>query len=57
MLFGLGSIAKVDRDGEGIASAAKFRNAMKSSEVSALGDIFKSNDDTLQSIMKACSVK
>lgn len=57
MLFGLGSFAKVERDGEGIASLAKIRNAMKSSEISSLGSIFKSNDDTLQSIMKVCNVK
>ncbi|KAJ5248888.1 hypothetical protein N7468_000339 [Penicillium chermesinum] len=37
MLFGLGNIAKIARDGKGIASAAKVRTAMKSSEVSSLG--------------------
>lgn len=57
MLIGVGSIAKVSRDGEGISSIAKIRKGMKADEISTLGNIFKGNDDKLQSIMKVCNLK
>ncbi|KAJ5765052.1 glycoside hydrolase [Penicillium odoratum] len=55
MLFGIGSIAKVSRDGKGIASIAKLRASMKDSEIESFGTIFTTNDDKLQSILKICS--
>lgn len=54
MLLGVGSIAKVARDGEGIASVAKIRRAMKADDISSMGKIFSDNDGKLQSIVKAC---
>lgn len=57
MLLGLESIDKVDHDGEGIASVAKTRNAMQSSEILSLGPIVKSNDDMLQIILRVHKVK
>ncbi len=54
MLLGVGAIAKVARDGEGLASIAKLRQAMKADEISSFGSLFKGNDDKLQTIMKAC---
>jgi hypothetical protein len=56
MLFGVGSIAKVARDGEGIGSVAKIRTAMKSDDITSLGKIFSDNDDKLQTIMKVCKL-
>ncbi|EPS35046.1 putative alpha-1,3-glucanase [Penicillium oxalicum 114-2] len=57
MLFGVGSITKVSRDGQGLASVAKLRREMKPEEIASLGGIFKSNDDKLRSIMKVCNWK
>jgi hypothetical protein len=57
MLLGVGSIAKVSRDREGIASVAKLRKSMKSEEIASLGTIFKNSDDKLQSIIKVCRLK
>ncbi|OJJ96909.1 hypothetical protein ASPACDRAFT_1859003 [Aspergillus aculeatus ATCC 16872] len=54
MLLDVRAIAKVSRDGQGIASVAKLRRAMTSDEVAAMGSIFKANDDNLQAIMKVC---
>lgn len=54
MLFGVGSIAKVARDGKGLSSAAKLRQGMKADEIASFGSIFKGNDDKLQSIIKGC---
>lgn len=54
-LIGVGSVAKAVRDGPGLASVAKLRQGMKASEVASLGQIFKSNSDVLDSIMKACA--
>ncbi|KAJ6032219.1 glycoside hydrolase [Penicillium herquei] len=54
MLFGVGNIAKVTRDGEGLASVAKLRAAMKESEIESFGTIFTTNDSKLQSILKIC---
>jgi hypothetical protein len=56
MLLGVGSIAKVARDGEGIGSVAKIRKAMSSDDVSTLGKIFSDNDSKLQGIVKACKL-
>ena len=56
MLMGVGAIAKVSRDGKGIASAAKIRKGMTTDAVASLGDVFKSNDDKLQTILKVCRV-
>ncbi|KAI1080982.1 hypothetical protein F5B20DRAFT_579808 [Whalleya microplaca] len=54
MLMGVGAIAKVSRDGKGIASVAQIRKDMKPDDISSLGAIFKDNDDKLQRIMKVC---
>lgn len=54
MLVGVGAIAKVTRDGEGLSSVAKIRKSMTSDDVSSLGTLFKANDDKLQSILKVC---
>jgi len=54
MLMGVGSIAKVSRDGEGIGAAAVLRRGMSSDQVASLGSIFKANDDKLQGIMNVC---
>ncbi|KAJ5279772.1 hypothetical protein N7478_005144 [Penicillium angulare] len=53
-VLGIGSIAKAERSGSGLADVAKTRAAMKASEISSMGDLFKANDDTLQSLMKVC---
>lgn len=52
--LGIGAIAKADRSGKGLADVAKTRAGMKASEISSMGDLFKANDDTLQSILKVC---
>lgn len=54
MLIGVGSIAKVARNGDGIASVAKIRAGMKAEDITTLGTIFKENNDKLQSILKVC---
>jgi predicted GNAT family acetyltransferase len=54
MLFGVGNIAKVARDGKGLASIAKARAAMDSSEVASFGSIFTKHDAKLQSVLKIC---
>ncbi|KAJ5195437.1 uncharacterized protein N7498_008875 [Penicillium cinerascens] len=56
-LIGVGSIAKVARDGPGLDSVARIRQGMKATEISNLGKIFKSNSDTLDTIMKVCRIK
>ncbi|CRG92112.1 hypothetical protein PISL3812_09167 [Talaromyces islandicus] len=53
---GMGPIAKVARDGEGIGSVAKIRTAMKSDDIASLGKIFSDNDGKLQGIVKACKL-
>lgn len=55
--LGVGSITKAVRSGEGLKATAKLRTEMKASEVSGLGALFKSNDDTLQRILKVCRWK
>ncbi|KAJ5100662.1 glycoside hydrolase [Penicillium angulare] len=52
--LGIGAIAKAERSGKGLASVAETRAGMKASEIASIGDIFKANDDTLQSLMKVC---
>jgi chitinase len=54
MLLGIGAIAKVERTGKGIGDVAKLRRGMTADNVAALGSIFKTNDDKLQSIIKVC---
>lgn len=39
MLFGVGSIIKVARDGKGLASIAKLRQGMKADETASLGSV------------------
>lgn len=57
MLFGVGSIVKVARDGKGLGAIAKYRRGMKPEEVEALGSIFSDKDGVLQSILgKACKM-
>lgn len=55
-LIGVGSIVKVTRDGPGPDSAAQIRRGMKATEISTLGKIFKSDSDTLDTIMKVCRI-
>lgn len=57
MLFGVGSLTKISRDGTGLARIARLRQGMKSDEIASLGSIFKANDDKLQTIMKVCNAK
>jgi hypothetical protein len=52
-VLGIGSIAKAARTGKGLEGAAQARMEMKASEISSLGALFKSNDDTLQSLLKS----
>jgi chitinase len=54
MLLGVGAIAKVSRDGKGVGDVANVRRGMSADSVSSLGRIFKSNDDTLQSVLNVC---
>ncbi|KAJ5238541.1 hypothetical protein N7468_003160 [Penicillium chermesinum] len=54
--LGIGAIAKADRSGEGLSDVAKTRAGMKASEIASMGDLFKANDDTLQSILKVCKL-
>ncbi|QIW96919.1 hypothetical protein AMS68_002437 [Peltaster fructicola] len=54
MMFGVGSIAKAERNGKGLAEVAKVRRGMKPEIIAALGTLFKSHDDKLQTLMKAC---
>ena len=54
MLVGAGAIAKVSRDGKGLGDVAKLRRGMSADDVAGLGNIFKSQDDKLQNIMKVC---
>lgn len=56
MLLGVGAVARATRDGKGIADIAKIRQGMKEAEISAMGRIFKENDDTLQNIAKVCKL-
>lgn len=56
MLFGVGTIAKVARDGEGLASVAKLSRGMKTEEVAAFGNLFKEHYDKLQVILKPCKL-
>lgn len=56
LLLGVGAIAKVTRDGTGIAKVAKVRNEMKAADIAGLGSIVKSHDDKLQSILKFCKL-
>jgi hypothetical protein len=53
-VLGVGSIVKAERSGKGLAGVAKTRAGMKASEIASMGDIFKANDDTLQTLMKVC---
>ncbi|KAJ5901127.1 glycoside hydrolase [Penicillium tannophilum] len=55
--LGVGSIAKAGRTGEDLAAVAKIRSEMKASEISSMGDLFKANDDSLQSLLKVCRWK
>lgn len=57
MLLGVGAIARATRDGRGIADIAKIRRGMKEGDISAMGRIFKENDDTLQNIAKVCKLQ
>lgn len=52
--LGVGAIAKAERSGSGLKAAAKTRAEMKSSAIASMGDLFRANDDTLQSLMKVC---
>lgn len=54
LLVGIGAIAKVSRHGKGISSVAQIRKGMSADDISALGSIFKNNDDKMQSILKVC---
>lgn len=57
MVFGLGSIAKVARDGPGLAQVAKWRRGMSAAEITSLGKIFKDGDDLVQSVLvKVCKL-
>lgn len=53
-VLGVGAIAKAERSGKGLASVAETRAGIKASEIASMGDIFKANDNTLQSLMKVC---
>ncbi|GLI79232.1 glucan endo-1,3-alpha-glucosidase agn1 [Penicillium ochrochloron] len=55
-LIGVGSVAKVTRDGPGLDAVARIRQGMKATEISDLGKIFKSNSDTMDTIMKVCRI-
>lgn len=54
MLIGVGSIARVERTGEGLGDVAKLRRGMTAEMVATLGSVFKNNDDKLQSIIRVC---
>lgn len=54
MLFGVGSIANVARDGKRLEPVVKLQRGVKAGGISSSGSVFKSNDDKLQSIMRGC---
>ena len=54
MLVGVGAIAKISRDGAGIAKVAKLQREMDPNTVAALGTVFKHNAGELQTSMKFC---
>jgi chitinase len=54
MMFGVGSIAKAARTGEGLGAVAKIRQGMSADTVASFGKIFKENDSKLASIGKFC---
>lgn len=54
MLVGVGTIAKVSRDGEGIGKVAKVSRGMDPNTIKSLGTVFKKNTDKLQTTMKFC---
>lgn len=53
-LIGVGSIAKLSRDGKGIGDIAKLRRGMKDDAVKSMGAIFKNQNDKIGSLAKFC---
>lgn len=54
LLFGVGSIVKAARDGEGIGDIARIKRGMSSDAAATLGKIFEDNDDKLTTLSKFC---
>ena len=54
MLVGVGAIAKVSRDGTGLAEVAKVQRGMDAATIGKLGGVFKNGVDELKPIMKVC---
>ncbi|KAJ5263319.1 hypothetical protein N7478_010924 [Penicillium angulare] len=50
----VGSITKAELSSKGLSDVAKIRAQMKASDIANMGDLFKADDDTLQSILKGC---
>ena len=57
MVLGVGSIAKVSRDGAGMAKVAKLRREMSPDTVAGLGKVFQKNAADLQPALKFCKWK
>ncbi|KAH0171368.1 glycoside hydrolase family 6 protein, partial [Aureobasidium melanogenum] len=54
MLIGVGSIAKVERTGQGLGDVARLKRGMTADHIAGLGSVFKNNDDKLQTIVRVC---
>jgi hypothetical protein len=57
MLFGVGSIVKAARSGNGLGDIAKLKRGMSTDSVASFGKIFKDNDAKLTSIRNFCKNK
>lgn len=57
MLLGVGAIAKVSRDGKGLAQVAKVRREMSADTIAGLGSVFAKHNNELNTISKFCKWK
>jgi hypothetical protein len=57
LVAGVGSVAKISRDGNGFREVANIRRGMSSDTVSSLGKIFKENDNKLAAITRICKMR
>lgn len=56
MLVGAGGVTAAFRDVASFTKMAKVRKSMTAGEAAQFGDLFRKNDDLLQSIISKCSI-
>jgi chitinase len=58
MFMGVGGAVKATRDAAGFAKMAKAKKAMSATDIRAMGTVFKSQNDALESVIgKMCSLR